>query len=105
MCRFSGWCQSTGFLWAKHQKLIPEDRLQSLFADLFKLPLATATLNSFTDQAFNELEIFEQTVLKLVSQAPVKHLDETGFRINGKTQWLHVSSDKTFNLLSHLTQT
>ena len=82
-------------VYLQHQQLIPEDRLQSLFADLFKLPLATATLNSFTDQAFNELEIFEQTVLKLVSKAPVKHLDETGFRINGKTQWLHVSSDKT----------
>ena len=79
----------------QHQQLIPEDRLQSLFADLLKLPLATATLNSFTDQAFNELEIFEQIVLKQVSKASVKHLDEAGFRINGKTQWLHVSSDKT----------
>ncbi len=72
-------------VYLQHQQLIPEDRLQSLFADLFKLPLATATLNSFTDQAFNELEIFEQVVLKHVSKAPVKHLDETGFRINGKT--------------------
>ena len=82
-------------VYLQHQQLIPEDRLQSLFADLFKLPLATSTLNSFTDQAFNELEIFEQIVLKQVSKASVKHLDETGFRINGKTQWLHVSSDKT----------
>jgi transposase len=27
-----------------------------------------------------------------VAGAPVKHLDETGFRIGGKTQWLHVAS-------------
>jgi transposase len=27
-----------------------------------------------------------------VAAAPVKHLDETGFRIGGKTQWLHVAS-------------
>ena len=24
--------------------------------------------------------------------APVKHMDETGFRISGKTQWLHIAS-------------
>jgi transposase len=28
----------------------------------------------------------------LVAGAPVKHMDETGFRIGGKTQWLHVAS-------------
>ena len=27
-----------------------------------------------------------------VATAPVKHMDETGFRIGGKTQWLHVAS-------------
>ena len=27
-----------------------------------------------------------------VKAAPVKHLDETGFRISGQTQWLHVVS-------------
>ena len=28
----------------------------------------------------------------LVAAAPVKHMDETGFRIGGKTQWLHIAS-------------
>ena len=27
-----------------------------------------------------------------MAAAPVKHLDETGFRIGGKTQWLHIAS-------------
>src|SRR5260221_359858 len=35
---------------------------------------------------------FADTVRDLVAGAPVKHMDETGFRIGGKTQWLHVAS-------------
>jgi hypothetical protein len=30
--------------------------------------------------------------LERQAAAPVKHLDETGFRIGGKTQWLHIAS-------------
>ena len=33
-----------------------------------------------------------RAVRDLVAGAPVKHMDETGFRIAGKTQWLHVAS-------------
>ena len=35
---------------------------------------------------------FVEAVRKRVAGAPVKHMDETGFRIGGKTQWLHIAS-------------
>src|SRR5208282_3984364 len=35
---------------------------------------------------------FVAAVRDHVAAAPVKHLDETGFRIGGKTQWLHIAS-------------
>ncbi len=33
----------------------------------------------------------KDAIRDLVAEAPIKHMDETGFRIGGKTQWLHVA--------------
>jgi transposase len=77
------------------QQYIPEDRLQETFRDLFKIDLATATLNNFSETAYDQLSEFEVDVLAKIKASPVKHLDETGFRIGGKTQWLHVASTST----------
>jgi Transposase IS66 family len=35
---------------------------------------------------------FADAVRERVAMARVKHLDETGFRIGGRTQWLHIFS-------------
>lgn len=74
------------------QQYIPEDRLQETFRDLFNIDLATATLNNFSESAHDELSEFDADVLSKIKAALVKHLDETGFRISGKTQWLHVAA-------------
>ena len=74
------------------QQFIPEDRLQETFHDLFKIDLATATLNRFSESFYETLAPFEDSVLSQVKADPVKHLDETGCRVSGKTHWLHVAS-------------
>jgi transposase len=77
-----------------NQQFIPEDRLQHLFKDVFSLPISTATLANvntvFADKVINT----QTAVLEALKLSPVKHLDETGFRIGGKTQWLHVISNQ-----------
>ena len=39
---------------------------------------------------------FADAVREHVAVAPVKHMDETRFRIGGKTQWLHIASTVWF---------
>ena len=79
-------------IYLQHQQFIPEDRLQETFDDLMGIHLATATLNRFSGSLYDKLTDFDCEVLSKIHVVPVKHLDETGFRITGNTQWLHVAS-------------
>jgi transposase len=75
-----------------HYQLLPESRLATLMADLFGVKVAAATIARMSRTCAERLQVFVETVRNLVAGAPVKHMDETGFRIGGKTQWLHVAS-------------
>ena len=75
-----------------HHQLLPEDRLAELMADLFGVKLAAATIARMSRTCAERLRGFTEAVRDVVAGAPVKHMDETGFRIAGKTQWLHVAS-------------
>lgn len=79
----------------QNQHFIPEDRLQQLFIDMYGVSLATATLANYNATAFEGLSEFEEITLSMAKKATVKHLDETGFRVAGKTQWLHTLSTET----------
>lgn len=74
-----------------HYQLLPEDRLVELMADLFGVRLAAATLARMSATCAERFQGVVAVVCQAVKTAAVKHLDETGFRIGGKTQWLHVA--------------
>ena len=85
--------QICGFvLYLLHAQLLPEKRLAMLMADLFGVKLVTATIARISQDCAARLQCFADAVRDQVATAPVKHMDETGFRIGGKTQWLHVAS-------------
>jgi transposase len=75
----------------QHYQLLPEDRLAELMADLFGIRLVAATIARMSRTCAARLQDFVATVHSLVVGAAVKHMDETGFRVGGKTQWLHVA--------------
>jgi transposase len=77
-----------------YQQMIPEDRLQNLFQDVFNVSIATATLTSMQENFALKIASQQENVLYDLKQSSVKHLDETSLRINGKTCWLHVISNE-----------
>ena len=75
------------------QQLIPEDRVAEVMGDLFGAGLlCSASVAAWGAAKAEELKPLTAHIASLVMQAPVRHLDETGFRISGKTQWLHSAS-------------
>ena len=75
-----------------HQQLIPEDRLSDLFHDVFNLSITSASLVNMGKKLSQKLVPWIENLKSHLQGAPVQNLDETGFRIQGKTSWLHVQS-------------
>ncbi|HME24424.1 MAG TPA: IS66 family transposase [Acetobacteraceae bacterium] len=100
-------------LYLLHYQLLPEKRLAALMADLFGVHLVAATIARISQDCAQRFQCFADAVRDRVAAAPVKHMDETGFRIGGKTQWLHIASTiwltfyrvspKRGSLLAHVT--
>jgi transposase len=79
-------------LYLLHYQLLPEKRLAEAMAHLFGVHLVTATIARISQDCAQRFQSFADAVRDHVAAAPVKHMDETGFRIGGKTQWLHIAS-------------
>jgi transposase len=73
-------------------QFIPLDRLASLMLDLFGVTLSRASIETMSRRAGTRLRDFAEAVRQLILAAPVKHLDETGFRIVKTLRWLHIAA-------------
>ena len=75
-------------VYLQNQHFVPEQRLAEILLDLFGVKVSTGTLAAMTSKAAERWADFAAQVRdRLRSTVPVKHLDETGFRIAGR---LHV---------------
>lgn len=79
----------------QHQHFLPEDRLSETLKDLYGCPMSPGTIAKTSKSLAQNLSPVVEKLAVSVKSAPVKHLDETGLRISGKTQWLHVVSTET----------
>jgi len=74
------------------EQFVPRQRAQEFFGDIFQIPISETTLLSFDAECAKRLSEFNSFALEAIKKSEVSHLDETGFRIKGKTWWSHVAS-------------
>jgi transposase len=60
-------------------QFLPEDRLGQVLADLFGVRVSAGTIGQMIARAAGRAQDFAAAVCEKIRQAPVKHLDETGF--------------------------
>jgi transposase len=80
-------------------QLVPEERTAEALGDLFDCPLSDGSLVTWVGQAAVTLAPTVAHIADLVAAGRHQHADETGVRIQGKLQWLHVNSTRW---LTHL---
>jgi len=80
-------------------QLIPLSRISQLSLDLYGQKISEDTINRFRKPCYEHLECFEEQLKKRLLQSPVLHADETGIRIETKTEWLHVLSNDEYTYL------
>jgi transposase len=82
-------------------QLLPYERTVEALGDLFGVYLSEGTLASAQAMAYSRLEGVEQAIAAAVRQADVVHVDETGQRVAGRTEWVHVLSTALLTFYAH----
>jgi transposase len=78
------------------QQFVPEERTAQVLQDLFGAAAACgASVAGWVRRKAEALAPVYHCIGENVAAAPVRCLDETGFRIAGKTRWLHTASTAT----------
>lgn len=73
-------------------QLIPYERLAELFNDIFQCPISQGTLANFVKSGGRQAGIVGEHIKGIIRGSETVHADETGCRVHGKRQWLHVAS-------------
>ena len=80
---------------------LPVHRLAMFFFDCYGIKLSSGTVANLIARKAEQFRGPSDSVYDslLSEKIPVKHLDETGFRVEGRLEWVHILCSR---LLSHL---
>jgi transposase len=80
-------------------QLLPFERTQDLFRDIFNLPMSEGTIFNVAGHCHEKLLSFEKLAGKALINSKVNHSDETPINVNKKKNYLHVLSNEYITLI------
>jgi len=75
-------------------QLLPYQRTQEMFQDLFNIHLSQGTIKNVLSRGANALTEFTEQLKTTLLASPTNYFDETGLRVETKLNWLHVASNE-----------
>ncbi len=89
-------------IYLSQYQLLPYERVGEVMEHLFHHKLSEGTLVNANLSLYEQLEPAEREIVEQIASNAVAHFDETGIRVQGKTQWCHVAStDKLTHYFAH----
>jgi len=75
-------------------QLLPYQRTQEMFQDLFNIHLSQGTIKNVLSRGADALTDFTEQLKTTLLASPTNYFDETGLRVKTKLNWLHVASNE-----------
>jgi len=72
------------------------EKTQTIFYDLFGYQINESTLIRANEICYENLEQTQALIQQQILSSPTAHSDESGIRVKGKLNWLHVTSTELF---------
>ena len=96
-----GWNLKALMIYLSIYQLLPYERICETFLDLFGRLISKATLVKAVSDCHENLGEVDKKIQELLAGSQVLHVDETGMRVNGIRQWLHVASTEVLTWYGH----
>ena len=84
-----------------HQHHLSLVRTAEFFRDVCGQSMSQGTVHRILMSVGEQLKPAEDQLRKVLLQSPLAHVDETGIRHQGKTEWVHTFSTKQYVLQAH----
>nr|WP_036716603.1 IS66 family transposase [Paenibacillus darwinianus] len=88
-------------IYLSQYQLLPYERVGEVMEHLFHHKLSEGTLVNANLSFYKQLEPVEREIVERLVKSTVAHFDETGIRVQGKTQWCHVASTDQYTYYFH----
>jgi transposase len=78
---------------------LPLEKTESLLADLYNCSYSQSLVMSANAECYEQLDEAENQIKAAILLSETAHFDETGMRIEGRLNWLHVASNRWWTYL------